>query len=242
MSEQAGTICDAALVESARGQSINTDRLRWLELLIVFLISFANSILGSIYVLSRGQSHMPNVQTYTSANGILHESICLLLLGYVLSRRGLRIADIGFRWSITDIGRGLIVAIVADISYKVGIFLLNAITLSNSPTGSHVAGQALKNPSLLAIPYFLLNPFFEELIVRAYLMTEIRALTKSWTLAVVLSVAVQTSYHLYYGWTRALSLSFLFVVFSIYYARRQKATPLIVAHGVFDIYSLIRFW
>jgi len=39
-----------------------------------------------------------------------------------------------------------------------------------------------------------------------------------------------------------MALSFLFLVFSIYYARTQKAIPIIIAHGVFDIWGLIRLW
>jgi membrane protease YdiL (CAAX protease family) len=93
-----------------------------------------------------------------------------------------------------------------------------------------------------AIPFFLVNPFFEELIVRAYLMTEVRALTGSATLAAAISVALQTTYHLYYGWEGALSLAFQFLVFAIYYAKTRKATPVIVAHGAFDLLSLVRLW
>ena len=73
-------------------------------------------------------------------------------------------------------------------------------------------------------------------------MTEIKALTNSWMLAAVLSVTLQTSYHLYYGWQGALSLAFQFLVFAIYFARTQKATPIILAHGIFDFYGLLQIW
>jgi len=95
---------------------------------------------------------------------------------------------------------------------------------------------------MMAIPVFLLNPFFEELIVRAYLMTEIGELTGSWILAAGLSTALQFSYHLYYGWEGALSLSFQFLVFSIYYANTRRAIPVILAHGFFDVIALLRLW
>jgi len=87
-----------------------------------------------------------------------------------------------------------------------------------------------------------MNPFFEELLVRAYLMTEIVELTGSSALAIAVSVAVQTSYHLYYGWSGALSLAFLFLAFALYFARSRRALPVVVAHGVFDIYGLVRLW
>ncbi|MGO9543681.1 MAG: CPBP family intramembrane glutamic endopeptidase [Rhodomicrobium sp.] len=112
---------------------------------------------------------------------------------------------------------------------------------SSAHSGSTVR-DIFGRPSIMAIPYSLLNPFFEELIVRAYLMTEVRALTGSWMLATALSVVVQFSYHLYYGWEGAIALSFLFLVFSIYYARTQRATPIIVAHGIFDIWGLVRMF
>jgi membrane protease YdiL (CAAX protease family) len=87
-----------------------------------------------------------------------------------------------------------------------------------------------------------LNPFFEELIVRAYLMTEVLDLTGSSSLAVALSVAVQFSYHLHYGWVEAISLSFQFLVFALYYALSRRALPVIVAHSLFDISDLVRLW
>jgi len=59
---------------------------------------------------------------------------------------------------------------------------------------------------VVVIPFSLLNPFFEELIVRAYLMTEIMDLTGSAMLAIATSVLLQASYHLYYGWFGALAL------------------------------------
>ena len=112
---------------------------------------------------------------------------------------------------------------------------------SQSHSGD-LARKIFGHPSVMAILYSLLNPFYEELIVRAYLMTEVKALTGSWMLSAALSVLIQFSYHLYYGWEGAIALSFLFLVFSIYYALTQKATPIIVAHGVFDIWGLIRLW
>ncbi len=93
---------------------------------------------------------------------------------------------------------------------------------------------------LIAIPFVLLNPFFEELIVRAYLMTELKFLTGSWAVAGIVSVLLQASYHLYYGWSRASTLVFLFVVFAIYYARKRKDTPIVVAHGVFDLIGFVQ--
>jgi membrane protease YdiL (CAAX protease family) len=95
-------------------------------------------------------------------------------------------------------------------------------------------------PVVMGIAFCLLNPFFEELVVRAYLMTEVTALTGSTIWAVILSVVVQFSYHLYYGWAGAISLSFQFLVFALYYAHSRRALPVVLAHGFFDVYGMLR--
>jgi membrane protease YdiL (CAAX protease family) len=175
---------------------------------------------------------------------IVHEITCLLLLGYILGRRKLRFNALGLRWSIRDIGEGIAVTVASYLVYWAGdlIVYMAGRAMHISDHGGLTAQQAFGRLSLIAVPAFLLNPFFEELIVRAYLMTEVRDLTGSPMLALVLSAVVQTSYHLYYGWARALGLSFQFLAFSVYYAWRRRATPIIVAHEVSDIYGLIQLW
>jgi len=79
----------------------------------------------------------------------------------------------------------------------------------------------------MLIPYTFVNPFYEELIVRAYFMTELLELTSSSILAVAASVALQFSYHLYSGWLTAAALSAGFLIFSLYCLRTRKATSLV---------------
>jgi hypothetical protein len=50
-------------------------------------------------------------------------------------------------------------------------------------------------------------------------MSEVIDLTESPALAVVLSVVVQFSYHLYHGWAGATALSFQFLILALYYSR-----------------------
>jgi len=152
--------------------------------------------------------------------------------------------NIGLRWSMRDVGAGLLLAGLSFAVYLLSSTFVELFhhwiygTLAASPD----AKSLFARPSLAGIPFFLLNPFFEELIVRAYLMSEIIELSGSSKLAVAASVLVQSSYHLYYGWIGAFTLSFQFLVFALYYVRSRRALPIIVAHGVFDIYGLIRLW
>jgi len=233
----------------AEGQPENgvaSKRLRWFELSLVLLIAVGGAFLNSLYILINGRDALQSMhpQNLRWVTGLLRELTVLLLLAYILSRRKMRFRDLGLRWSFRDLGIGLVVAAVSYIAYLVGyplVFWLHRALFSAAQSGLTMS-EVFGHPSIWAIPFSLLNPFFEELVVRAYLMTEIKDLTGSWTLSILLSVVVQSSYHLYYGWVTALALAFQFLVLSIYYARRQRVLPLIVAHGFFDLYGLVRLW
>ena len=223
-----------------------TKHLRWFELCLVLLTSFGGPFFNSLNTLLVGHAIQlpPRVQTAEWAESIVREAVCLLLLGYVLSRRKLRIRDFGLRLSVRDLVIGFALAIISAgasyTAYRVGHSLTSVAhgALASTLAGGVTAKQLYSNSSLIVFPFTILNAFFEELIVRAYLMTEIRELTGSWILSVIASVVVQTSYHVHYGWIGALSVALGFLVFSIYYARTRKATPIIFAHALIDLYSL----
>jgi membrane protease YdiL (CAAX protease family) len=211
---------------------------------LVLLVAIAPALLNALHILQNGSSAAPRMSNARWLVGLVQEIGGLLLLAYVLSRRHLRFKDVGLRWSFKDVGVGLLVTGASFAAYLLGSTIVHLVhywmygSLAGGPSGS----DFFAHPSIAVIPFCLLNLFFEELIVRAYLMTEVLDLTGSSILAVALSVAVQFSYHLYYGWAGALSLSFEFLIFSLYYLRSRRALPIIVAHGLFDIYALVRLW
>jgi membrane protease YdiL (CAAX protease family) len=223
---------------------IATQRQRWFEVALVMLVAFAGSILGSIYVLK----NIPGSNTQLTAPrlilGVVQEITSLLLLGYVLSRTARRFRDIGMRWSRGDVGIGLFVAVASYIAYVTGYYALSRIhsAIYGAPIPHAPVQTIFGHLGFAAIPFILINPFFEELIVRAYLMTELIDLTGSSALAVAVSVALQFSYHLYYGWWIALSLAFQFLVFALFYAASRRALPIVTAHSLFDLYALLRLW
>jgi len=92
----------------------------------------------------------------------------------------------------------------------------------------------------LLIPFLMLNPFYEEILVRGYLMTEIIELRSSVVLATLVSIALQTSYHLYYGVVGALTVGSGLAVLALYYAKTRDLMPVIVAHLLWDLMALLR--
>lgn len=221
-----------------------TPRRRWLGLGIVLLVSFGTFVASSAYYLS-GQAGPSRWQTSEArlVAGLITEATALAVLWYVLSgqQRGWR--SIGWNLQWMDIFRAVGVLTVSMlVTYVVWI----AVQLSLSAYSGHyltpksVRGMLGFGISAFTIVLVCLNPFFEELIVRGYLMSEIVDLTGNGALAVVASVAVQMSYHLYQGLANGVVLTAIFIVFSTYFLRSRRIAPLVLAHFFLDAYALIR--
>jgi len=218
--------------------------LRWFELVLVLLLTIGGSLVSAVAVLEYGLQLAPQPSTLRWISSGLHEILGIVLLAYVLRRHGRRFKDIGLRWSWQDAAMGLAVIVVAYVAYTSGgrsLWRLHHLLFGTYPQGPR-ARDIFGSGTVAMLLYSFLNPFFEELIVRAYLMTEVIELTGSKALALWISVIVQTSYHLYYGWWRALALGIQFLVFSLYFARWRRALPLVIAHGFFDVWAVLHLF
>jgi membrane protease YdiL (CAAX protease family) len=89
------------------------------------------------------------------------------------------------------------------------------------------------------VPFILLNPWFEEVLVRGYVMTEVAELSGSAALAVFVSTAIQTGYHLYQGPVNTVIVGSCFLMLSLYYAKTRKLFPVIMAHTIMDVLAWI---
>jgi membrane protease YdiL (CAAX protease family) len=112
---------------------------------------------------------------------------------------------------------------------------------SSSLSLRQTSGFAAISPWLL-IPFLFVNPVFEETLVRGYLMTEIMQLRSSAITAIVFSVAIQTSYHLYYGAFGALTVGSGLAVLAIYYAKSRRLMPVTLAHLLWDLTGWLAAW
>jgi membrane protease YdiL (CAAX protease family) len=216
---------------------INSSRkIRVLELVLVTGVAFAGPMFSSFYYFFNGSSETPNGYSYFY--GLITETAALSVLFYVLFRQARSPKDLGLSFSLWDIPRSLILAVTGYIAYYgciVVIYLGHQAITGHEPATPDFGARAFGNEGLwAALLLVLFNPFFEELIVRAYLMTEMKFLTGSTAIAISSSVILQTLYHVYQGLPMAFSEGALFLVFSIYFARTGRILPVILAHLGFD--------
>jgi len=211
-------------------------RIRRLELLLVTSVAFAGPVYGSFYYFLGGAAPTPSAgHTYS----LITEFLGLSVLVYVLFRQGRHLSDIGFGFNWRDIPRSLGLATagyaafyVCFVSIFYGCYAVTGIELTAPDLGDKAFGVRLQLSGLVLA---LFNPFFEELIVRAFLMTEVKFLTGSAALSIAASVGLQTLYHLYQGMLLATAEGALFLVFALYFNRSRRIMPVALAHLLFDL-------
>lgn len=226
-------------------------RLRLLELMLICALAFGGSLIYSVGAVFTGE----DVSDYHESGGIVRtiygvveQASVLGLLVYVLFRQGRNLTNIGLSLSWKDVPRSIGLALVAAV---VTVLAEYGLYYGTSYLTGHRSGWRARNlgfllgsrspwSALWLLINTLVNPWVEELLARAYIMSEVRWLTGRWWPAVFVSVALQSAYHLYQGVLPALSYAALFLTFALYYARTGRIFPVILAHLYFDLQVLAR--
>lgn len=239
----ASTSAHPSIETSSSDLKAVNNRQRWIDLSLVLLVAFAPFVIKSAYVLFD-----PALLNYTNARmlaALIWECAALVLFAYVFSRQKRPLSSLGFVFRWSDLPKALGLAIGSFVALWMATYVISfvwfLITLKNlqfRDTRFLLSGVSL----WLLVPFLLLNPFFEEILVRGYLMTEISELRRSMLLAALASVALQTTYHLYYGINGALVVGSGLSVFAVYYAKSRRLAPVILAHFLWDLTALLGAW
>jgi membrane protease YdiL (CAAX protease family) len=238
---------EAPLTETPQPTAIVCDRkTRVLDAAVVLLVALWYPFYGCVLYAIYGDVSFSfrNAAAMRYSHMILYETVSLLVLAWVLRRQGRPFGDIGLKISFAEVLRSFPLFVVTYIALFVFSIVVQAAALA--VTGHyakpHVPNLFEGGALIGGILVVFVNPWFEELIVRAFLMTELKALTgKAWV-AVAVSTLVQAAYHLYQGWLGALSVGTVFLVFSFYFAKKQRILPVILAHCFSDAIALMHYY
>src|SRR5258708_8264427 len=184
-------------------------RQRWVDLGLVLLIGFVPLVTGAVYRLFVPIAATQYSTNYRFSMGLVHELGVLVLWFTLLRRQNRSLNDIGlnFHWLDLPKGVGLFVLsylafILVSTTTQYVYFFCTRSYLDFRDPRTIFAGAS----TTLLVLYTIAAPIFEETLVRGYLMTELIGLSCPVWLALLASIALQTSYHLYYGVAGALSL------------------------------------
>lgn len=213
-----------------------TRRQRWIDLCFVIGVTIVPLVVGSFgFVLH------PEILGFAGTRTQSFQHITLSLGGvailfYVLWKRGEGVHSLGQSPEKMDFLRGVLlfagVYATAAIAAVVSWMIYKHFS-GHQPHSVDFAGVLASRPGLLLWVSLFVNPWFEELIVRGFLMTELTRLTNV-TVAVVASTVIQASYHTYQGSWSMVQFVPVFLVLSIYYAKTWRLFPVIVAHTLLD--------
>jgi len=150
------------------------------------------------------------------------------------------LADFTEPFSARDILRGIGLSIWASVAWYATYRLLWSVGVeSASAVGERHSLDTFRVP--FSATYFLamvVNPFAEEFFMRGFLQTRLKQAGWKWLIAVLASVSLQTSYHLYQGTLACLSVAPPFLVFALYYQANRRLWPVIVAHLIWDLLAM----
>ena len=219
-------------------------KARLLGLGLVLVVALTEPILGNVAIfLGLASKRDALTQQFQLLNMIAIEVIALAVLWYVMTQQGTRWRDLGCSFKFLDPLTGLGLAVAGSMAsglayYIVQIGFYSVTHHYLTPKSLHaLVGYEVSAISLL---FVCINPVFEELIVRAFVMSELKALGVAQWVAIAISIGLQISYHLYQGFLNVLALTAVFTLFSVYYAQKRRIMPVILAHFFYDLYALIR--
>lgn len=208
--------------------------------LLVVAVAFSLPFLGSLRVFVDGTRPHAIPQIAVAA-GVVQMILSLCVLAYVLAQRGLGLRDLGFRFSAWDLPVALILLMVGSIASRLaytGEWYAYGTIMGHAPTLNPYPSVFDGGFTLMVTLFVVIDPFVEELIGRAFIISEIDFFTGRRWLGVLISVAITSSYHLYEGWIAIMPVAALFLVFAIYYARARRVWPIIIAHLAYDLIVL----
>src|SRR5947209_5426075 len=223
-------------------------RQRWEDLGLLLLVAVAPLVFNAFAALIYWPMKPAPSAMYTRIrilSNLLHEFISLVLVAYVLRRQRRTVRTIGMSFHWTDPLAGAALAAGGlFLSTMLSIVIRNASFLMTGIFGE------LRNPRVifagltpaLFLVYMMASSVFEETVVRGFLMTEITGLGRPVWMAALASVVLQTSYHVYYTIPGALSLSGIFIVFALYFARARRLLPVIIGHACVDLVAMWSFY
>ena len=204
------------------------------EFLLVFTITFGYEIAVSAWSMFARRGRF-EFSTWKVWDGILLEISILIVVGCVLHIRGWRLRLLGGRltWQFALAGIPLFLWYML-LYWGTGIAIVliypDAAKM-RLPMMIHSA-----SPALLLL-FVCINSVFEEFMVAGYVIQALE--DHGAAFAITASTLIRFSYHLYQGPIATISILPLGLLFGYVYWRWRNLWPLVVAHTIMNIISVV---
>jgi membrane protease YdiL (CAAX protease family) len=209
------------------------------EFFLMVAVCFWWSVIGSARQVVAHLTHTVRSESITNSvvlRVVLLHLIVLVFAFWIGRIRGWSLA-FGSRPSWKQTGAGMLLFIGAVLAILCSVILTNIIAPGARSPAQGVQGVAVSG---LTAPFIVLfsvvNPVYEEVLGTGYF---IHALQRFGMLPAVFASAIFRAFlHSYQGLDAWLIVLPLGLVFGFFYWRWRQLWPLIVAHVIFDLWSL----
>jgi membrane protease YdiL (CAAX protease family) len=214
-----------------------------IELSIVLTVGFGFLIYQSTKLMLNINSDYSNYWIYNLSTrsllaGLVYELITLLIITFLLRTRNWSLKDFNIQFLPRFVGVGILLLFASNIISGIIFKLLELLKVFEEQTRNSIHFN-LNSNWVLIIVFIILNSIFEEALLIGYLFKRLAKLHP--VIIIILSVFIREIYHTYQGWTSAIIIIPLGIVFGYYYYKYRKLWPLIIAHSIRNIITFLSF-
>ncbi len=192
--------------------------------------------------LNASRSPRPYLDLTYQVTDVVFTLVPVALAVWLLSEAGrsaVHLLGLDLRRPLRDLAEGAVLAAVIGIPGIALYYAGRELGITAQVVASGLAPYWWAAPVLVL--QALKNAVVEEVVVVGYLTTRLRE--RGWQVWAVVgcSAVLRGSYHLYQGFGPFVGNAVMGVVFGLWYVRRRRVMPLVVAHTVLDVVAFVGY-
>lgn len=212
-----------------------------IELLIVLILGFGlfiYSSTNSFLAVNSDFSHSWNFKITSLGHSIIliYETIALFIIVYILKVRGWKISDFNLEFTFRLIWIALLLVFVRNVVGTIAYKIFEHATVIDNSGAKHIQ-YGLKANWIVISLLIIINSVYEEFILIGYLFKRLERYHPA--IIIGLSTLIRMSYHTYQGWMGIIYIIPTGLIFGCYYYRYKKLWPLILAHGLMNLFVFL---
>lgn len=222
-----------------------TARRIWIEIAVVCSVAVFPDLVHALqwveHRLAGGASTTPYNFAQFAAAIVVRSVPAIVVTLFVIARSDLHWRDFGFRrFRIASDSLLAVVAVAgAYLAYYLAWYTLAPILTRGGVTEQNAVRFDFPVPGrrewTLLVAMSVINGFAEEIVMRGFLITQLKRVLGSGAFAVFVTAAMFAGYHAYQGAAGVLAGAAMSIVFGVIFLRTRRFWPLALAHCLMDI-------
>ena len=208
------------------------------EFIIVIFLGFGLFIYSSTisFLQFKNKAQTEIYDSYDFVFIVIYEILILMIIAIYLKKRKWQLQDFNLDFKVKMIGIALLLVFIREsiglIITKSFIAIIGSTSIQlNEPNISLQTG--IFSMAMMVI----INSIYEEVLLTGYLFKRFEYFHPA--IIIAISFLIRASFHTYQGSINLIMVFILALVFGLYYLRYRKLWPIIIAHGIGNIFHFL---